>query len=341
MITRFKAENFTVFTDFDMEFSPGINIIIGENGTGKTHLMKAIYSACSVIDDKIYTPLNLKVTGVFMPNTIGRLVHRSVGRKKGGFTVYRRNENELKDRSISISISTLNTTTIKQNQWKDKNGIDATFIPVKDMLVNAPGFRSLFSKRELAFEEVYMDIIDKALLPIAKGKLSADRERLLKHLQKAIDGKVINDNETFYLSNKSGKLEFSLLAEGYRKLGLLYRLIQNESLVRGSILFWDEPEANLNPKLSESVVNILLELQRMGVQIFISTHDYVLLRELELATKAEDNIMYHILYRDENKNIKHNSARDLNSIQPNVIDETYASILDRKIQQGINSLINL
>ena len=31
-------------------FSPGINIIIGENGTGKTHLIKAIYSACSLVN---------------------------------------------------------------------------------------------------------------------------------------------------------------------------------------------------------------------------------------------------------------------------------------------------
>ena len=28
----------------------GINVIIGENGTGKTHLMKALYSACQSAD---------------------------------------------------------------------------------------------------------------------------------------------------------------------------------------------------------------------------------------------------------------------------------------------------
>ena len=45
-IKRIKFQNYTVFEDQQMEFSPGINVIIGENGTGKTHLMKALYSAC-------------------------------------------------------------------------------------------------------------------------------------------------------------------------------------------------------------------------------------------------------------------------------------------------------
>ena len=34
-IKRIKFQNYTVFEDQQMEFSPGINVIIGENGTGK------------------------------------------------------------------------------------------------------------------------------------------------------------------------------------------------------------------------------------------------------------------------------------------------------------------
>lgn len=41
-IKRIKFQNYTAFEDQQMEFSPGINVIIGENGTGKTHLMKSI-----------------------------------------------------------------------------------------------------------------------------------------------------------------------------------------------------------------------------------------------------------------------------------------------------------
>ena len=36
-ITRIKLENFTVFESLDLEPSPGINVLVGANGTGKTH----------------------------------------------------------------------------------------------------------------------------------------------------------------------------------------------------------------------------------------------------------------------------------------------------------------
>ena len=42
MITKLQFNNFTAFTDLTIDFSPGINIIIGENSTSKTQLLKAI-----------------------------------------------------------------------------------------------------------------------------------------------------------------------------------------------------------------------------------------------------------------------------------------------------------
>ncbi|MGV8984286.1 AAA family ATPase, partial [Clostridium sp.] len=36
-IAKVYLENFTVFEEEEIAFSNGINVIIGENGTGKTH----------------------------------------------------------------------------------------------------------------------------------------------------------------------------------------------------------------------------------------------------------------------------------------------------------------
>lgn len=336
MITKFKAHGFTVFSDIDMSFSPGINVIVGENGTGKTHLMKAMYSACSIIGKNLDRTLAQKVNAVFMPDSIGRLVHRTKGRSSGEFTVYRKKEEEEKERSITLNLTTLGKAEQKSINWHEDTNPEVIFIPVKDMLANAPGFRSLFSSKVLPYEEVYLDILDKAFMPVSRG-LSKEREKLLKHLQRAMDGKVVNKDEKFYLKNKSGNLEFPLLAEGYRKLGLLYLLIQNESLIKGSVLFWDEPEANLNPKLAYAVVNILLELQRMGVQIFITTHDYVLLKEFDLATTPADNVLYHTLYK-ENDAVKCTSTGTMSEMSPNAIDDTFARLLDTEIQKGLSDL---
>ena len=46
MITQLQLKNFTAFTELAIDFSPGINIIIGENGTGKTQLLKALLALC-------------------------------------------------------------------------------------------------------------------------------------------------------------------------------------------------------------------------------------------------------------------------------------------------------
>lgn len=46
MIGSIHLKNFVAFTDLTIDFSPGINIIIGENGTGKTQLLKAILALC-------------------------------------------------------------------------------------------------------------------------------------------------------------------------------------------------------------------------------------------------------------------------------------------------------
>ncbi|MDA3873524.1 MAG: AAA family ATPase, partial [Kiritimatiellae bacterium] len=47
MIEKLHLKNFTAFQNVEIELSPKINVIIGENGTGKTHLLKAAYSLCS------------------------------------------------------------------------------------------------------------------------------------------------------------------------------------------------------------------------------------------------------------------------------------------------------
>jgi predicted ATP-dependent endonuclease of OLD family len=41
-ISRLELENFTCFAKAEMDFSSGINVFIGENGTGKTHILKAM-----------------------------------------------------------------------------------------------------------------------------------------------------------------------------------------------------------------------------------------------------------------------------------------------------------
>ena len=76
MLDHIKLERFTAFEKLNLSFSHGLNIIIGENGCGKTHLLKLIYAACDVsTSQKSFAE---KVNRVFLPSgeQIGRLVKR-------------------------------------------------------------------------------------------------------------------------------------------------------------------------------------------------------------------------------------------------------------------------
>ena len=99
---------------------------------------------------------------------------------------------------------------------------------------------------------------------------------------------------------------------------------------------WDEPEANLNPKLMRNIVEILLSLQRMGVQIFIATHDYVVLKEFDLQKQDNDKVRFHSLYRDEDtKEIKGDHTEDYLQIHPNTIQDTFIDLFDRDVKRDM------
>lgn len=347
MITKVKFEKFTAFESLEVDCSPGVNVFVGTNGTGKTHILKTIYAACDITKSK--KGFAEKINKVFLPSKeqIGRLVKRSSVSTSGFCEVIR----ELPPlfgfgETIKIRLSMSNHTKTPDKasvsgstkRWIE-NPIESVYIPVKEMLSNAPGFRSLYSSRQIAFEEIYADIVDRALLPLLKGPADRNRSRILKILRDAMDGKVTTDNEEFFLRNKQGKLEFTLLAEGLRKLGLLWVLIQNGTLHPGSVLCWDEPEANLNPNLMKTIVEILLELHRTGVQIFLATHDYFLLKEFDLQMREIDQIKFHALYRDEETgDIAIQSTSNYLEIHPNAIDDTFADLIDREIERSMGGL---
>jgi energy-coupling factor transporter ATP-binding protein EcfA2 len=333
-LTRLELTRFTAFEHLDLALSPGVNVFIGTNGTGKTHLLKVMYAACDVT--RTQESFSEKTLRVFQPfsGRLGRLVHRQQGSSRCEIEV-QRSSRRLK---LSFSNHTIKSTGAKitgEAAWR-KERVECVYIPVKEMLAHAPGFRSLYAARDIAFEEVYADVVDRAYLPVLRGPVDSDRRRLLDMLQESIHGRVRVESETFFHVSDDGRLEFSLLAEGMRKLGLLWLLIQNGSLTRGSVLFWDEPEANLNPGMMGIVVQILLELRRLGVQVFLATHDYVTLKQFDLQTRPGDQVTYHALYRGEDSGeVEVSSTDDYLQIHPNAIADTFAGLYHADVQRAL------
>ena len=170
MIEKIKFVKFTAFKELEIPFAKGINIFVGENGTGKTHILKALYSACEITRSQ--KSLAEKVNKVFLPSgeQIGRLVKRAKVSTGGFFEVSRAlpaTHLVMQNRKILSYIQILNIrlTLSSHTKTPDKakiagrrpwmeNKLESVYIPVKDMLANAPGFRSLYSLRNIHFEEV-------------------------------------------------------------------------------------------------------------------------------------------------------------------------------------------
>ena len=336
-ITSVKLENLTAFKLLELDFSQGVNVLIGANGTGKTHLLKILYAACAItVGEDAEKGFALKLRNVFNPyeGRVGRLSRRQSSSVKTRIVVTRVGGSKLSAEFSNHTDKAEDIRVTGETGWK-KERLDSAYIPVKEMLAHAPGFLATASKREIAFEEVYVDVIKRAFLPKLLGPTDKDRTRLLVALQKAIDGKVVSKGEYFFLKNKQGDLEFTLLAEGMRKLALVWLLIQNGTLLSGSVLFWDEPEANLNPSLMGEVVEVILELQRLGVQVFLSTHNYVLLKEFDLRKKAGDAVRYISLFRNESESVVGKSSDTYRGVDPNAIAATFTDLYQRDIARAL------
>ena len=348
LIDAVRFRNFTAFESLDFNASPGINVLIGENATGKTHLMKAAYAACDASTSQRRFYFTEKLTKVFLPSggRLGRMVKRKQGSStstvsidSGGKTLYARFSNHATNPD-SHKI-TVRGATEWGRKYSKRPRIKSVYIPPKEMLANAPGFRSLYAERAIHFEEVYRDILDKAYLPYILGKPDSDRRKLLGILNGAMRGRIFAEGEEFFHSSNQGKIELSLLAEGLRKIGLLSLLVRNGTLGPKCVLFWDEPETNLNPKLFKPVIAFLLQLQRLGSQIFIATHDYVILKELDLQKQPDDSIAFHSLYREQSGKSRgeisvHSTDRYLD-INPNAIADTFDDLYDRDVDRSLAS----
>ena len=298
MLKKLHLKNLTVFPDANLRFSAGLNLIVGENGTGKTHLLKAAYAAihvCATGEKNaggegltktfLQKAIADKLLGVFKPDELGRLVRRKQGRSRCEITCEFSENNSLE--------FSFNSTSKKEvaidNLPKKLLGKLPVYMPTRELLTICPGFVSLYETSHLRFEETYRDTCLLLEAPLAKGPRESHIKALLEPVEEAMDGKVETDSAgRFYLRSPSGNMEMHLVAEGLRKLAMLARLIATGQLIEKGYLFWDEPEANLNPRIIKTLAKTILYLCNNDIQVFVATHSLFLMRELDILLQTPE-----------------------------------------------------
>ena len=331
MLKTLHIRQFTVFQDARFEFSDGLNVIVGDNGTGKTHVLKLGYLFCRIWTDltakrlrvnaqRAESYLDERLAGLFRVSELGGLVrnaHKSGARlvaEVGGHipTVQFRTasgppfkspglqENMQWDIQIQRTKDAAGTLTAKivADVVPDNAAVNAfmpqqIFIPSKEIVSLFKGLIGLFDKyREFPLDETYLDLA-KAMSTLELRVASPLFSKVMLRIQTLLGGDLKLDNAELVFEHADGsRLESQLMAEGHRKLAMLIYLLRYGVIERGSTIFWDEPEANLNPSAVKLLAEALFELTGLGVQVILATHSLFLLREfeiLQMKTNAPDD----------------------------------------------------
>lgn len=387
MIKNIEVNNFSAFENLSIDFSPKINVIIGENSSGKSQLLKLLYTATfvqqQILEEETPTKalvnqwLTEKLIRVFKPDDskTGSLCNQN----KSGEAATVQLIDSLDDVfGFEISSERASKATAIGNHKKGAHA--GVYLPAKEVLSLLSGVANQSSdpaSLEMLFDDTVLDLCRSLLIAPAAERLDELNNdprlgSLLPQLTSAIGGqyhisdsqqcfvageysekstrtsegaqaKIYSDN-TKLVFKKTGKSDLSIpmTAEGYRKIGVLQQLLSNGSIDshNGTPIYWDEPESNLNPRLMKLLVTSLIELSRNGHQVIIATHDYVLLKWLDLLvdTKKGDHIAFHSLYRTEKGVIASQTCDAYKQLSNNSIANTYSDLYDMEIARslGIN-----
>ena len=325
-----RLRNFTAFSDAEFDFVPGVNVFIGENGTGKTHVMKALYAMqlTQSRERNIYGTLG----ELFQTSNVADIVRIKI--EKGDVA----NLDRLyAGTHWTYAIHRSGLISVASSKVSGDNKLPSierpVFIPAIDMMGHTKGFTEAYDEVRLDFDLTCRDIVNLLRLERKNGTkhIDANADEPLAHL---LGGKIERDDAgRFYLANELGRLPMPMVAEGLRKIATLVQLERNGWLTSGTTLFWDEPEVNLNPILMGAVAGAILELTRRGIQVFLATHSYIILKELDLQAQKEDAVRY-FAFQPSADGTTISATEDFALLMPNPIMDQYASLYDRELTRS-------
>jgi len=364
MLKSLALKNFTVFPSAHFEFSPGINAFIGENSTGKTHVLKIAYALnrawsdlmnnrSALSTDRANAYFEERLIGLFLPGELSNLIRREASECRltaqiGAFipTLQFKMPDEadpwptypyghaVEDLlwDLAIANNGINLKTIPEAAPVNAYVLNSIFIPSKEIVSLYDGLIGLFDRYKISLDATYRDLANAINSPELKN-LPAWFSEVFADLENDLDGVLKLAQTKLVFEGKRGAItETPMMAEGHRKLALLMYLVRHDVLQRrGETLFWDEPEANLNPKLMAKLAQVLVALASKGIQINLATHSLFLLKELDLqlhiaaATKPVPAKFFAL--SDDGDGVQVNAGDGLEQIEPIVA-------LDMEINQA-------
>jgi AAA15 family ATPase/GTPase len=313
MINSVQLKNFGPLDDIDWQNLGPINLVIGNNGCGKSFLLKALYSAIRTLEDykrgnnndSVEEILADKLYWTFQAEKIGDLVTKQ---RNSTLSFSLMIDHNLF--SYNFDPDTTKVINILANEVAPRPD-NSTFLPSKEVLSL---FHIILESREhdklFGFDDTYLDLAKALLIRKPLENRLIKRVKQIQQLQSTLNpnapklnefdecqerlnnilgGKVEYDFETKRWEFNQGNQKFNVgvMAEGIKKIAILDTLLGNGHLNKNSIIFIDEPEANLHPTAISKLLDIVAILANHGIQFFIASHSYFVIKKLFLIAQKQ------------------------------------------------------
>lgn len=294
MLTSVTLQNFGPLHRLHWPDLGQINLIIGGNGQGKSFLLKALYSAVRTIEEykrgndqrTASEILAEKLYWTFQADKIGDLVTKGAeGPLACKLALDGRDFYYSFGKDTSKQISTMENHTAER-------GSNSIFLPAKEILsLHHIILKSREQDKLFGFDDTYLDLARALRQPTKAGKNYTEFASSRDKLENMLDGKIEFDETAgrWNFKNKNNqKFPIGTTAEGIKKIAILDTLLGNRYLTPASLVFFDEPEAALHPTAISSLLDIVATLAERGVQFFLASHSYFVIKKLFLISQEKN-----------------------------------------------------
>jgi AAA15 family ATPase/GTPase len=300
LITDIRLENFGPLKEVAWNNLGQVNLIIGNNKSGKTFLLKSLYSAMKTVEmynrgkstiscndylaEKLYWTFEVEKLGSLVNNTLSTAAKKdklsfalSFNQKTFEYGFGKTAEHKIQSSEVKNTIDS-----------REQNSV---FLPAKEVLSLKDIIDSTEDKKLFGFDATYRDLISALRpKPVSGGKNFKEFSDAQNELEKILGGRLeYHDEKKAWLFNSNGKTDdLGVTAEGVKKISILDVLLSNGYLSpEKSIVFMDEVESALHPRAISRFLEIITQLSKCGMQFFLSSHSYFVVKKLYLIAQKE------------------------------------------------------